>query len=127
MDWWRICTTVSPSGWLSITHLTHLRFWVNALRTATPTCQRRFIDTTKLYTDAIVQQAEDRDHNRIRDIKGYLDIRRDNGGVKPSFAIIELSMNLPDRFQSDPVIERLTMAANDMITISNDVYSYNIE
>jgi hypothetical protein len=100
---------------------------VNALEIATPTCQRRFIDATKLYTDAVVQQAEDRDHDRVRDIKGYFDIRRDDSGVKPCFAIIELHMNLPDRVHSDVVIKRLTMAAIDMIIIANDAYSYNIE
>jgi hypothetical protein len=74
-----------------------------------------------------VLQAEDRDHGEIRDIKSYFAIRRENTGLKPSYAIIEVHLNLPERVHSDPIIERLYLAAVDLILIANDVYSYNIE
>jgi hypothetical protein len=100
---------------------------VNALRTATPTSQRRFIDTFKVYTDSVIQQAEDRDHSRIRSIKSYFDLRRETIGIWSSFAINEIHLNLPDRVLNDPVIQSLSQGSNDMILICNDVYSYNVE
>ena len=103
------------------------RFWLNATRTATPTAQRRFIDTFQLYTDSVVQQAEDRHDNRIRSIASYFDVRRDTIGAKPCFAILEIHMSLPDEVLQDPIVQRLTANCNDMLIIGNDIYSYNVE
>ncbi|TDL15490.1 terpenoid synthase [Rickenella mellea] len=103
------------------------QFWENAVKTATVTAQRRFIDTFQLYTDSVVQQAQDRDHHLIRDIKSYFEVRRDTIGAKPSFAILEIHMNLPDKVLQDTVIQRLTAACIDMLIIGNDLCSYNVE
>jgi hypothetical protein len=105
----------------------YTRFWQNALKTATTTAQRRFLDTFQLYTDSVVQQAEDRAHNRIRGIQSYFYVRRNTIGAKPSFAINEVHMNLPDKVLHDPAVERLTAAAIDMLIIGNDLCSYNVE
>jgi cyanate lyase len=94
---------------------------VNALRTATPTSQHRFISEFKLYSDAVVEQAED------RDIKSYFDLRRDNVAIRVTFAILEVHLNLPDRVFSDPIIYRLIKGCVDMVFIGNDVLSYNIK
>ncbi|KAJ7474192.1 terpenoid synthase [Mycena latifolia] len=72
------------------------QFWLNGIRTASPTSQRRFIDTFQSYMDAVVQEADDRNSSRIRDVKSYFEVRRDTIGAKPSFAICELHMNIPD-------------------------------
>lgn len=104
-----------------------IRFWQNAIKTATPSAQRRFIDTFQLYTDSVVQQAEDRDNHFIRDIESYFVVRRNTIGAKPSFAINEVHMNLPDRVLDDPIIQRLTAGCIDMLIIGNDLCSYNVE
>ncbi|KAF9034645.1 terpenoid synthase [Hymenopellis radicata] len=101
-------------------------FWSNAIRTATRTAQKRFIDTFQLYTDAVVQQAVDRSTHHIRDIESYFEIRRDTDGVKSTCVINEVHLNLPDTVMDDPIIKELT-ALNDMICIGNDIYSYNVE
>jgi Delta6-protoilludene synthase len=103
------------------------RFWKNAIKTASTTAQRRFIDSFQLYTDSVVQQAEDRDCHRVRDIQSYFDLRRDTVGAKPSFAILEIHMNLPDEVLNDPTIRLLTDTSIDMIIIGNDLCSYNVE
>ena len=86
------------------------RFWELAIQTATPTAQRRFVDTFGQYMYAVVQQAEDRRHNHIRTLDSYLE-------AKPSFAILELEMDLPDSVFNHPTLENLRTWAIDMICI----------
>ncbi|KAF8882266.1 isoprenoid synthase domain-containing protein [Infundibulicybe gibba] len=90
------------------------RFWENAIKTASLTSQQHFVDYFKSYTDAVVQQAEDRSHNYTRDIKSYFDVRRDTIGLKPSLTICEIHLDLPDYVLADPAIQRLTLACLDM-------------
>ncbi|KAK7694474.1 Delta(6)-protoilludene synthase [Cerrena zonata] len=103
------------------------QFWENAIKTTTLTAQRRFIDTFQLYTDSVVQQAADRDHSHIRSVDHYFDLRRDTIGAKPSFAILEVKMDLPDEVLNHPSIVTLTAACIDMLIIGNDLCSYNVE
>jgi hypothetical protein len=55
----------------------------------------------------------------IRTVQEYFEIRRDTIGVKPSFALIELDMNLPDEAVQHPVVGELTLLAIDMIILDN--------
>lgn len=77
--------------------------------------------------DSVVQQAVDRNNNHIRDIDSYFEVRRDTIGAKPSFAICELYMNLPDTVMNHPVIMKLTELCIDLIIIGNDLCSYKME
>lgn len=103
------------------------RFWLNVIRTATPSAQERFIDCFQLYTDSVVQQSEDRDKNLIRDIDSYFVVRRDTIGAKPSFAINGVHMNLPSYVLDHPIFKSLHAACIDMLCIGNDLVSWNIE
>ncbi|KAJ7121824.1 terpenoid synthase [Mycena crocata] len=103
------------------------QFWLNAIRIATPTAQRRFIDAFQLYMDSVVQQAEDRTEHHIRGIDEYFEVRRDTIGAKPSFAINEIWMNIPDEVMENEHIVTLTGASIDMLIIGNDLCSYNVE
>lgn len=96
-----------------------VRFWQLAIQTATPTAQRRFVDTFGRYMNAVVQQAEDRTRHHIRTLDSYLDVRRDTIGAKPSFAILELEMELPDRVFNHPTLENLRLWVIDMLCIGN--------
>ncbi|KAF7309111.1 Terpene cyclase [Mycena kentingensis (nom. inval.)] len=102
-------------------------FWANAIRTATPTSQRRFVATFAQYMDAVVQQAADRHAQHIRDVNSYFEVRRDTIGAKPSFAINELHLNLPDEVMSHPTVVKLTYLCIDALIIGNDLCSYNVE
>ena len=95
------------------------RFWELAVKTATPTSQRRFIKTFGHYMDAIVQQAKDRTRRHIRGLDSYLEVRRDTIGAKPSFAILELEMDLPDDVFNHPILENLRLWVIDMLCIGN--------
>ncbi|KAL0579187.1 hypothetical protein V5O48_002809 [Marasmius crinis-equi] len=103
------------------------QFWGNAIVTGTPSFQRRFIQTFEDYLDAVVEQAIDRNESRIRDVETYFQIRRKTIGALPSFAVLEIHMNLPEEVFDDPVITRLADLAVDMIILTNDFCSYNVE
>ncbi|KAJ7474115.1 terpenoid synthase [Mycena latifolia] len=103
------------------------QFWLNGIRTASHTSQRRFIDTFQSYMDAVVQEADDRNSSRIRDVKSYFEVRRDTIGAKPSFAICELHMNIPDEVITHPVLVKLTNLCIDALIIGNDLCSWNVE
>ena len=86
---------------------------------ASESSQRRFIKTYDDYCQSVVQQAADRDQKHIRDVESYFDNRRENIGAKPSFALMEMDMNLPDESLGHPVVVDLTTWAIDMIIIGN--------
>ncbi|KAJ7650918.1 terpenoid synthase [Roridomyces roridus] len=103
------------------------QFWENATRTATPVAQRRFVDTFQMYMDSVVQQAADRNSNYIRDVESYFTVRRDTIGAKPSFAICEMHMKIPDEVMNHPAVMRLSILCIDALIIGNDLCSYNVE
>ncbi|KAJ3169371.1 hypothetical protein HDU87_000646 [Geranomyces variabilis] len=104
-------------------------FWIRAIQTAGPGCQRRFIESTKLYLEAVYQQVVNRSENEIPDLKTFIALRRDTSAVKLVFALIEYAcdLDLPDRVASDPIIISLGDCCNDILTWANDIYSYNLE
>jgi hypothetical protein len=48
-----------------------------------------------------------------------LEVRRDTIGAKPSFAILETAMNLPDEAVYHPDIVELSILTIDMILLGN--------
>ncbi|KKY32392.1 putative terpene synthase metal binding domain protein [Diaporthe ampelina] len=103
------------------------RFWLNAIQTATPSAQKRFIDAFEHYTDSVVQQSLDRSKGSLRDFQSYFEIRRETIGAKPSFAINQIHLDLPDGVVESPIITRLVTLCIDMLIIGNDICSYNVE
>ncbi|KAJ7637775.1 terpenoid synthase [Mycena rosella] len=103
------------------------QFWLNAIRIATPTSQRRFIDEFYVYMDSMVQKAQDRTEDHIRGIDEYFEVRRVTIGVKAAIVINEIRMNIPDEVLRNEHIATLIAASTDMILIANDLYSYNVE
>jgi hypothetical protein len=95
------------------------RFWERTTRNASAQSQKRFIKTFDKYLEAVVQQAIDRNGHRIRDIKSYIDVRRDTIGAKPSFALLELALDIPDEVISHPAIQEMSLASIDMLCIGN--------
>ncbi|KAG6888069.1 hypothetical protein C0992_009725, partial [Termitomyces sp. T32_za158] len=76
---------------------------------------------------AIVQEVQDRALGYVRDIDEYLPVRHETLGAKLSFSVLEFQLNLPDKIFEDPVIQRLINACLDLIILTNDIYSYNVE
>ncbi|OBZ67350.1 Alpha-muurolene synthase [Grifola frondosa] len=104
-------------------------YWRRLIVTASPGAQQRFIETFDLFFQAVTQQAMDRKSGAIPDFESYIAMRRDTSGCKPCWALIEYANNLdlPAHVMTHPVINGLEEAANDLVTWSNDIYSYNVE
>jgi hypothetical protein len=66
-----------------------------------------------------VQQAIDRSRHRIRDIESYKDIRCYTAGVTPSFAILELGLDILDEVTLHPAIEDMATASIEIIYLHN--------
>ncbi|KAG6867045.1 hypothetical protein C0993_007245 [Termitomyces sp. T159_Od127] len=120
------------------------QFWHLSSQYASSGARRRFIEAMDTYTTSIVREAQDRAENYIRSLDEYVSLRRDTVGVKPSLVVLEFGLSLPDEFFDDPVVQRLTNACVDIVILSNvirtllsvhlalltlgeDVYSYNVE
>lgn len=97
--------------------------------TASPGTQQRFIETMDFFFQSVTQQALDRATGVIPDLKSYIALRRDTSGCKPCWALIEYANNLkiPDEVMEHPTILALGEATNDLVTWSNDIFSYNVE
>ncbi|KAI0296923.1 isoprenoid synthase domain-containing protein [Multifurca ochricompacta] len=92
-----------------------------AIKTASPQSQKRFIEAFDIYSEAVVQQAANRDHKHIHSIQEYIEVRRQTIGAWPVFALIELDMNLPDEAVHHSAIEQLSVLAVEMIWVANVV------
>lgn len=95
------------------------RFWARAIQDASLPAQRRFIATFDAYMQSVVQQAADRDVHHVRDVDSYFENRRENIGARPSFAILELDMELPDEVLAHSAIVDLTTYCIDMLILGN--------
>ncbi|ESK90199.1 hypothetical protein Moror_7733 [Moniliophthora roreri MCA 2997] len=104
-------------------------FWSRCIRDAGPGCQARFKETLGLFFESVNIQTKARDAGIIPDLESYIDVRRDTSGCKPCWALIEyaLDIDLPEYVATDPVIMALNQYTNDVVTWSNDIFSYNVE
>lgn len=89
------------------------------MKTASAPSARRFVDYFEGYLKSVVEQAQDREHNRIRSIAEYFDVRRLTVGARPSYALMELGMNIPDEVWEDPAMEIMAVCVTDMIILDN--------
>ncbi|KAF4618910.1 hypothetical protein D9613_010112 [Agrocybe pediades] len=104
-------------------------FYKRMLPTASPGTQQRFIETFDFFFQSVTQQASDRAAGVIPDLESYIELRRDTSGCKPCWALIEYANNLdiPDEVMEHETIRALGEATNDLVTWSNDIFSYNVE
>lgn len=121
------------------------------LATASGTARQRFIDAFGHYLDGTVREAENREQGTVLGLSDYLELRRNNSGLYPAWAMLEctLSVDLQQEVYNHPALCNLTKIAGDMYFISNvssklhkasllvlvnltnftsqDIYSYNKE
>ncbi|KAJ7493620.1 terpenoid synthase [Mycena latifolia] len=119
-------STPRPEGENVVGEITK-QFWARAVKTVSPSSQRRFVDAFAAYTHSVVEQAVDRDQNIIRTVDSYIAVRRDTIGAKPSFVVLEFGMDLPDEVLQHPTMVALTNTTIDLLILGNDLCSYNVE
>lgn len=69
--------------------------------------------------NGVALEAGDREHNRRRDVNGYIHLRRRTCGGFLVFLLVEFALNIPDEVMDDPSLEALTQLGVDMIMIVN--------
>ncbi|KAJ3516644.1 hypothetical protein NLJ89_g985 [Agrocybe chaxingu] len=104
-------------------------FWSRGIADCGAGVQARFKETMGLFFEAVNIQARMRDEDTIPDLESYIDVRRDTSGCKPSWVLIEyaLGIDLPDHVLDHPIMQALNQGTNDLVTWSNDIFSYNVE
>lgn len=104
-------------------------FWARCIKDCGPGAQARFRESMGLFFEAVNIQAKARDSGEIPTLESYINVRRDTSGCKPCWALIEyaVGIDLPDYVAEHPVIEALGQYTNDLVTWSNDLFSYNVE
>ncbi|PCH36903.1 terpenoid synthase [Wolfiporia cocos MD-104 SS10] len=118
--------TPRPQGEILLGEIAR-QFWKRAIKTATPTSQKHFIEAFTDYLESVVEQALDRDNGSIRTVESYFKTRRENIGARPSYVPAELGLHIPDEAFYHPVITELSYYIADLIIIDNDIASYNKE
>lgn len=82
-----------------------------------PVAQRRFIDYFTAYTQAVIDEAADRDTNARRQLDDYFALRRDTLGFRPLYALMVLE--LPDEVVHHPAMIEMEICVIDMLIIDN--------
>ncbi|CAE6450414.1 unnamed protein product [Rhizoctonia solani] len=107
-----------------------LHSFFNRMRAnANPATIQRFVDSSDLYTQAILQQTVNRSADTVPAVEEFIQLRRETSGVKMTFVVLEYSLNLdlPDEVHNDPIVAELALAGNDILTWANDIHSFPIE
>ncbi|TFK50849.1 terpenoid synthase [Heliocybe sulcata] len=104
-------------------------FRTRLVRHAHPNFLRRFMESWEDYANAFAKEAELREKNKVLGIQAYTDLRRENSGVRPCFHLLEYASDadIPDEVFENLVFQGMCLCALDMISWSNDLYSYNVE
>ncbi|KAF8514328.1 terpenoid synthase [Hysterangium stoloniferum] len=103
------------------------QFWARGVKTASVTAQRRLFEAFSLYTNAVTEEARDREDQNIRSIDDHLTIHFDSGAMPGCFWTILLPLDLPDEVFLHPVIVELSRLSGEMVVLDNEIFSYNKE
>ncbi|KAK7461741.1 Anterior gradient protein 2 [Stygiomarasmius scandens] len=126
-----VCHTLRDSEYDDGTSLCRMmkEFRVNHISRAGPECMRRFLDHCDVAFAAGAREAELREKGEVLSIKKYLALRRETSGARTCFDMGEYLMNidLPQALYDDEQFSKGYQAALDLIFLSNDLYSYNME
>ncbi|KAJ3766764.1 isoprenoid synthase domain-containing protein, partial [Lentinula raphanica] len=99
------------------------------MNTMGPNAARRFLDQFDEYIECVSKEAELREQDEVLDFASFINIRRGNSAVRLCFELIEqaLGLDLPQEVVSDLTFMEAYWAAVDMVWLSNDLYSYDME
>ncbi|KAI1782453.1 terpenoid synthase [Ganoderma leucocontextum] len=103
------------------------QFWERGQRTATSSGGKHFVASFTDYLNSVVKEGEARDRGVILTRDAYLAICLENVGVRSLYAMGELLLSIPDHLYEHPLLARMTRLGCEIITINNDVVSYNRE
>lgn len=96
-----------------------IRFWSRAIQHATPICRARLERAWDRFTASVVEQARDREQQRLRTVEEHMALRRLTIGAEPCYAAAELGLNLPQEVFDDPLLQALQADITDIIIYDN--------
>jgi 5-epi-alpha-selinene synthase len=99
--------------------------WKRTLRIAPPEWPARFIQHFKDCLDASIWEANNRAHGITPDVAAYMAKRVYTGGLYIHVALLEITDNihLPQSARENPVVQRLTRMAVNVVCWANDILS----
>lgn len=95
-----------------------------ATKTASTESLRHLVEAFVDYAETVVTQAEDRDKDTYRTVEAYIQHRRENTGARPTYALSELHLNIPDYAFYHPVVQELTYHITDLVMLDNVSWRY---
>ncbi|KAG1873563.1 terpenoid synthase [Suillus subalutaceus] len=98
-----------------------------AMQTISMTCQPRFVDSFTTYLRAVAVEVIDREQRHCRSIDDHFKHRRESSGILPWLILCGMEIDLPDEVFYHPAIVDMVECAADLVTIDNDIFSYNRE
>ncbi len=96
-----------------------VRFWLRAIKVASESAQRRFIESFSAYVYAVIDEASDRTRGHVRGIADFLELRRLTAGAYASFFSVELGLDIPDEVMEHPALELLRSLTADSTVLTN--------
>ncbi|CAE6390814.1 unnamed protein product [Rhizoctonia solani] len=104
-------------------------FFDRMRRNGSPQAIKHFVEATEKYTRAITQEMADKHTGHVQTLEEYRKCRQDTSGVKLSLAALEYAhkIDMPDQVLHDPTISELSLAANEILTWANDIFSFRNE
>ena len=102
-------------------HSTTTSFWRNVTEKINPTSatKARFLKDFIDYLNALPEEAADRASGRLRNLDEHFELRRQTGGLQPSFVFNVMHMDFPEDVSEHPHIVRMKMATGDLVIIAN--------
>ncbi|KAJ7183749.1 isoprenoid synthase domain-containing protein [Mycena filopes] len=100
------------------------QFWSLALKTASTTSARHFVETFTVYLESV---AEHRGSDTVLRVETYLETRRHNIGISPSLVPLEFDLDFPDEVFYHPSVRKLQDCIAELVFLDNDIFSYNKE
>ncbi|KAF8160449.1 isoprenoid synthase domain-containing protein [Mycena galopus ATCC 62051] len=95
---------------------------------ANPQIFDRFLVNYELYLKAVADEANERDHKRIRSsLDSYLTLRRETGAVRISFDLLLIPEEIPSDILRDSRLARVENLGFDIVCVGNDILSFNVE
>lgn len=68
---------------------------------------------------SMIIEAEDRRTKRVRSVVDYLELRRETFGAQATIALAGFGLELPEEVLSHPVMQSMSLAAMDLLCITN--------
>jgi hypothetical protein len=103
--------------------------WLRMIPRTTAAWHQRFRRDVAGYFAAYLWEASNRALGTVPELEAFIARRRDAGGVRTAFDLIDLAehLHLPPEVYEQPDIQRLTDLANDVVCWVNDIVSFSKE